>query len=255
MKKDKDGELHKGHRQRVREKYEKSGSESFKDHELLELVLFHAIPYRDTNPIAHRLLDTFGSLGGVFSAKIDALCAVEGVTRNAAILLKTYPDIWRAVCMSRSRDIMFLRSINEAGRLLGSYFTEKTEERSVMLCLDSSLRVLNVSVLYEGSFNSVQISVKKVAETALSNNATAVIIAHNHPAGIAVPSSADRLTTDHIFETLKGLDILLLDHLVFDFNGDCVSFYQSGLLPELPREKKQYESIFVGGRTEPKSDV
>ncbi len=100
-----------------------------------------------------------------------------------------------------------------------------------MLCLDASLRVLNVSVLYEGSFNSVQISVKKVAETALSNNATAVIIAHNHPAGIAVPSSADRLTTDRIFETLKGLDILLLDHLVFDFNGDCVSFYQSGLLP------------------------
>ena len=223
--------MHKGHRQRVREKYEKSGSESFKDHELLELVLFHAIPYRDTNPIAHRLLDTFGSLGGVFSAKIDALCAVEGVTRNAAILLKTYPDIWRAVCMSRSRDIMFLRSIDEAGRLLGSYFTEKTEERSVMLCLDSSLRVLNVSVLYEGSFNSVQISVKKVAETALSNNATAVIIAHNHPAGIAVPSSADRLTTDRIFETLKGLDILLLDHLVSILTATAFRFIKADCFP------------------------
>lgn len=254
MKKEKDESLHKGHRQRIREKYEKFGADAFKDHELLELVLFHAIPYRDTNPIAHRLLDTFGSLVGVFSAKIDALCAVEGMTRNAAILLKTYPDIWRAVCVNRSKEILFIRDINEAGILLGSYFEKKTEERSVMLCLDASLRVLNVSVLYEGSFNSVQISVKKVAETALANNSSAVIIAHNHPAGIAVPSSADRMTTERIFEALKALDILLLDHLVFDFDGDCVSFYQSGLLPELPKDKKQYEKIFVGGRTEPKED-
>ena len=253
MKKDKS--VHSGHRQRVRDKYEKSGSESFKDHELLELVLFHAIPYRDTNPVAHRLLDTFGSLDGVFSAKIDSLCSVPGMTRNAAILLKTYPDIWRAVLQSRVRDVRFLKDINEVGRLLGSYFAERTEERSVMLCLDSSLRVLNTSVLYEGNFNSVQINVKKVAETALANNASAVIIAHNHPSGIALPSSADRLTTDRIFETLKGLDILLLDHLIFDFDGDCVSFYQSGLLPELSNEKKQYESLFVGGRTEAKDNI
>ena len=115
MKKDKDGELHKGHRQRVREKYEKSGSESFKDHELLELVLFHAIPYRDTNPIAHRLLDTFGSLGGVFSAKIDALCAVEGVTRNAAILLNgKYPV---EVCVKHlERPVILLESTDTGAR-------------------------------------------------------------------------------------------------------------------------------------------
>ena len=248
----KDESLHSGHRRRVREKYEKFGAEPFKDHELLEMILFYAIPYRDTNPIAHRLIDEFGSLDGVFSAKTDALASVEGMTKNAALLLKTYPDVTRAVLQSRNRGVRFVRNIGEVGDLLAPYFAEKNEERSVLLCMDGTMRLLNVSVLYEGSFNSVQIGVKKVAETALSNNASVVIVAHNHPYGVALPSAADRMTTDKLFETLKGLDILLLDHLIFDRGGDCVSFYQSGLLHELPPDKKQYASMFADGRSEPK---
>ena len=145
MKKDKDGELHKGHRQRVREKYEKSGSESFKDHELLELVLFHAIPYRDTNPIAHRLLDTFGSLGGVFSAKIDALCAVEGVVPANGGHFCQNLSLYMARGLYEPFPRHYVSSKHRRGVqcLLGSNIqSEETEERSVMLCLDASLRAI-----------------------------------------------------------------------------------------------------------------
>lgn len=221
--------IHTGHRQRMKEEFLRTGAAGLEDHRLLELILFYAIPQGDVNPLAHRLVEEFGSLAGVFHATYDQLLQVPGVGKNTAALLQLIPAA-AARCMKQNASfdgqIVSLWQLQE---LLEPYFFGQRDELAYLVCLDGKSKLLAVRKLGQGVVDTVQIATRKVLEAALACNASQVVLAHNHVSGVACPSQADVDTTLHLKHLLVQADITLLDHLVFA-GGDMVSMNESGLL-------------------------
>lgn len=223
-------ELHTGHRQRLFDRYEQSGLDGFSDIEVLELVLTYAIPRKDTNATAHRLLDTFGTLQTVFEAPQASLEKVEGMTQRAAAMMRLLPQVWARYEVSCRRcDTRCFDTTEACGNYLLPFFRALREERVRILCLDAKCRLLDCREVSTGSVNFASMPIRRIVETALSVNASAVIVAHNHTSGIALPSKEDVDTTMRLKEALTGVDVLLLDHIIVA-DGDYVSLRDSMLL-------------------------
>ena len=159
--------VHEGHRQRKKEQFREHGLDAFADHEALELLLYYAIPRQDTNPIAHRLLERFGSLEGV--------------------------------------EVFYEACLDAKGKLLACYR------------------------LAEGSPDQVTINMRRVVENALNANASLVVLSHNHPSGVALPSKEDNQTTLQIKRALADIGVQLVDHVIVA-DGDFVCLRDNGLL-------------------------
>ncbi len=219
--------IHKGHRERLKQRFLEEGLDNFTDIQVLELLLFYSIQRKDTNPIAHALLDHFGSLSRVLEAPIEELQKVPQITEHSAVLLKLVTELARYYQVDSAQQTEILTTLEDCGKYLVPRFFGRTKETVFLLCLDAKCKVLCCKELGEGSVNSASISVRKVVETALSSNATTVVLAHNHPSGIAVPSSEDIQTTKRIAGALNAVEIYLADHIVVA-DGDYVSMVQSG---------------------------
>ena len=219
--------IHDGHRERLRASFIENGLDSFNELNSLELLLFYAIPRRDTNEIAHRLLDTFGSLSGVMNAEREELMQVEGVGESAATLISLIPQIMRKSCISETSNIRFINGSEDAGKFFVPRFLHKKEETLLMLCLDSLKRIISCTEINCGSVNAVETNIRKIVETALKFRASAVIIAHNHPNGIALPSREDDVSTRLAGNALNTVGIQLVDHIVVA-GEDYVSYADSG---------------------------
>ena len=219
--------IHKDHRQRVRERYLKEGLDGFSEVQVLELLLFYVIPRQDTNPIAHRLLKRFGSLYQVLEAPVEELEKVEGIGPNAALLLSLITAVARVYAVNRTEKQKILRTIEDCGEYLKSFFIGRRSEMVYLLCLDAKCKVLGCREIGEGSVNSANVPIRRIVETALGLNATSVVLAHNHPSGIALPSGEDVLTTHRVAAALSTVDIVLVDHIVVA-DDDYVSMVQSG---------------------------
>lgn len=219
--------IHKDHRQRVRERYLKEGLDGFSEVQVLELLLFYVIPRQDTNPIAHRLIDRFGSLYQVLEAPVEELEKVEGIGPNAALLLSLITAVARVYAVNRTEKQKILRTIEDCGEYLKSFFIGRRSEMVYLLCLDAKCKVLGCREIGEGSVNSANVPIRRIVETALGLNATSVVLAHNHPSGIALPSGEDVLTTHRVAAALSTVDIVLVDHIVVA-DDDYVSMVQSG---------------------------
>lgn len=217
---------HDGHRERLRQRYRKDGMDGFADHEILELLLFYAIPRRDTNPIAHALIDHFGDLASVLEAPPEELEKVKGMNGSAAVLLSLLPAVARRHMSERTNLGRELDTFTKCGEYLLPRFFGLREEAVYLLCLDAKLAVLNCRMLFRGSVNSAAVSVRKIAEIALACGASSVVLAHNHTSGIAVPSREDEETTARVRVALEALDIKLLDHIIVA-NDDFVSMAES----------------------------
>ena len=211
--------IHDGHRQRLKQRFLEEGLESFTDIQVLELLLFFSVPRQDTNPIAHALLDHFGSLYQVLEAPVEELRKVKGVGDQSALLLSLMNDV-----AMREK---ILPTVQACGEYLVPFFFGRKVETVFLLCLDAKCKVLGCKEVGQGSVNSAGISVRKIVETALAANATTVVLAHNHPSGIAVPSSEDVQTTCRVAMALNAVEIQLADHIVVA-DGDYVSMVQSG---------------------------
>lgn len=221
--------IHTGHRKRMREEFMRSGAAGMGDHRLLELLLFYAIPQGDVNPLAHRLVDHFGSLGGVLHATHDQLIGVPGVGDSTAVLLELVPAI-AARCMAENASFDGqIVDIWQLKELLEPYFFGQRDEAAYLVCMDGKSKVLTVRKLGQGVVDAVHIVTRKVLEAALSCNASQVVLAHNHVSGVAVPSHADVDTTQRLKRLLAEAGIDVVDHLIFA-GGDMVSMAQSGLL-------------------------
>ena len=219
--------IHTGHRERVKQRFLEEGLDNFTDIQVLELLLFYAISRRDTNPIAHRLLDHFGSLSQVLEAAPEELKKVKGITDHAAVLLHLIPQLGRYYQVDCIQRVEILNSLDACGAYLVPRFFGRNRETVFLLCLDAKCKVLCCKELSEGSVNSASISVRKVVETALAANATTVVLAHNHPSGIAIPSDEDVQTTRRVAAALSAVEIHLADHIVVA-EDDYVSMVQSG---------------------------
>ena len=221
--------LHAGHRKRMREEFLRTGGAEMEEHRLLELLLFYAIPQGDVNPLAHLLVDHFGSLTGVLHATYDQLVKVKGVGHNTAVLLQLIPAVaarYMRQNASFEHQIVDLWQLRE---LLEPYFFGQRDEVAYLVCMDGNSRLLATRKLGEGVVDTVQIATRKVLEAALDCNASQAVLAHNHVSGVAVPSHADVDTTLRLKRLLAEADISLTDHLIFA-GGDMVSLAQSGLL-------------------------
>jgi DNA repair protein RadC len=219
--------IHEGHRERLKNRFLEHGLESFEDHSVLELLLFYALPRSDVNPIAHALINKFGSLAAVFDAPVGELARVPGIGRSTAEYIKLIPQVSRRYLMSRASFDDILDSTKKAGEYLLPRFYAERDEIVYMVCLDAKCKVLNCKLLFRGSVNSANVSIRKIVENALVYNSTSVIIAHNHTSGIAIPSDEDRMTTRRIEQALKAVDITLSDHIVVA-DDDFVSMADNG---------------------------
>ena len=222
-----DGSIHKGHRERIKTRVLEEGLDNFTDIQVLELLLFYAIPRRDTNPIAHALLNRFGSLSQVLEAPVEELKKVEGIGQEAAVFLQLITAAGRYYLVDKNMQSKVLKTVDQCGQYLLPFFFGRQVETVFLLCLDAKCKVLCCREIGEGSVNSAGISIRKIVETALGANATAVVLAHNHPSGIAIPSGEDIQTTYRIAEALRAVEVHLVDHIVVA-DGDCVSMVLSG---------------------------
>lgn len=219
--------IHAGHRKRLRERFAKEGLDNFNEVNTLELLLFYCISRRDTNPLAHRLLDRFGKLSDVLDAEPSELMKVEGVSENVATYLKLITAVGRYYQVNRASNVKILSTTESCGRYLVPYFRSLKNETVYVLCLDGKCKVLCCKKVGEGNVNSTSISTRRIVEIALSANATTVILAHNHPSGVAIPSLEDVETTKRLARALRTVEILLADHIVVA-DDDFVSLAQSG---------------------------
>ena len=205
---------HDGHRKRLRSRFLTLGLDALQDHEVLELLLFYAQPRKDTNTLARVLLKHFGSIAAILEAPLEELEAVGGIGENAAILLRLITPLSRRYLLSRSEKGLCLTSSQECGEYLLPYFFGATEELVYLLCLDAKCKVLACRLLQTGSVNSASVPLRKAAEIAMACNASAVILAHNHTSGLALPSRADVEVTDQFRVALEPLEIQLVDHII-----------------------------------------
>ena len=219
--------IHDGHRQRLKERFLEEGLDHFTEIQVLELLLFYAIPRKDTNPIAHALLDRFGTLSQVLDAPVAELCKVPGVGENAATLLCLATSVGRYYLVNRISQTEILPTLDACADYLVPHFYGRNVETVFLLCLDAKCKVICCKEVGEGGVNSAGVSVRKIVETALAANATSVVLAHNHPSGVAIPSREDELTTQKIAVALRAVDIHLTDHIVVG-DDDYVSMAQSG---------------------------
>lgn len=222
-----DTSIHKGHRDRLKKRFLEEGLDGFTDIQVLELLLFYVIPRRDTNPVAHNLLNRFGSLTQVLEAPVEELKKVEGIGQEAAVFLNLIPAAGRYYLVDKTMQSKVLKTIDQCGDYLLPFFFGRKVETVFLLCLDAKCKVLCCKEVGEGSVNSAGISVRKIVETALSANATTVVLAHNHPSGVAVPSMEDIQTTARIAAALRAVEVQLVDHIVVA-DDDYVSMVYSG---------------------------
>ena len=221
--------MHEGHRDRVKKRFRQEGLDHFSDIQALELLLFYGIPRVDTNPIAHALLDHFGSLSQVLEASPEELMKVPGVGENAALLLTLIPQMGRFYMVDRSSCVTILQTLEQCANFLVPHFFGRKVETVFILCLDAKCKLLCCKELGEGGPNSTGVSIRKIVETAIGVNAATVVLAHNHPSGVALPSENDRAVTLWVRDALNTMDIRLLDHIIVA-DGDFVSMNQSGYL-------------------------
>ena len=219
--------LHDGHRARMKEKFLEQGLEIFSDHEVLELLLYYAIPRRNTNETAHLLLQRFGTLKNVLKADVRELQDVPGVGRNAATLLKLLYAVGRRLNQPVLPETP-IRTGEQAGEIFAHLLDEERREVLYLMCLDGKGKVLSCQAVAEGGTNVTAVSVRQVVDVALRSGASGVVLAHNHPSGVALPSRADQFMTRQVADALRPLGIRLLDHIVVA-DGDYVSMADSGM--------------------------
>ena len=217
-----------GHRQRIKEKYEKSGIDGWLDYEVLELVLSYAIPRKDTKPIAKELISRFKTINGVLDSDIKELRTINGISNHTALFLNLLKDIAILYLEKGLHNKDLLSSPQVVYDYLKASLKGAVDEEFKTLFLDSRNQLIAIETLKTGTVNRSVVYPRKIVERALYNHAAGVIIAHNHPAGTLQPSQDDSTITNAVKTALETIDIVLLDHIIIGGNG-YFSFKANGL--------------------------
>lgn len=199
------------------------------DAELLELLLRFSTD--DAQVLTERILALYPNIAAVIEADTDALRVIEGMDEQSMLLLRLVPELHRRYFLSRSQGESRLLSGTDFGRFLLPYFYGARDEMVYLLLLDATGKVLNCRLIGHGSVNSANVPMRRLVLEALTANATGVVLAHNHPSGVALPSKEDINLTMRLRAALDALEILLLDHIVIA-DDDFVSMRESGYFRE-----------------------
>jgi len=208
------------HRRRIREKYLKSGLDNWHDYEILELILTHAIPRKDTKPVAKALLRKFKSIRGVFDAEMEELNKVSGIGANAAILINLFKEV---VSLYLLQDLLEQKNVISSPKAVYNYLQASLrgskDEIFKVIFLNTANRPVKAETIHVGTVNKAVVYPRKVVEHALKNKATSVILAHNHPGGSLTPSEDDKNITQALIKALGTVDVNVLDHIIIGLEG------------------------------------
>ena len=209
---------HQDHRSRLRLRFRREGLTHFEDHQILELLLFYAIPRRDVNPLAHRLLEHFGSLSGVLEADYHALMKVPGIGENTATLLTMLPSLCRTYLMDKDTCHPSFADSHKLGSYLVHYFIGETREKLIAILLNNRGEMVDTVVISQGVVNKTDVSIRLITEAAYARHAAAIVLAHNHPDGTSDPSDADVAMTNEFSSVFAKLSLPLIEHYVIAGN-------------------------------------
>lgn len=222
-----------GHRQRLRERMLKEGLDGFQDHELLELLLFQCVPRKDTNKLAHTLLNSFGNLFNVLNAQPEELMLVKGVSDVTACNLSMLKEVWRRYKKEENQKLD-LSSVTEIMKFAQRMVAESYAERVVVVYVDRGTKFLfSEEFAADTDAHSVRLDVKKIVTSAVRVKASGVMLFHCHTEGDCQPSSSDVRITQKLINALSGLEIVLLEHIIFAPEGVYYSFFQDGALDKM----------------------
>lgn len=214
--------LHHQHRQRMKELFRQTDLKGFSEHNILELLLFYAIPRKNTNETAHMLLNEFGSFSAVLDASIESLKRIDGVGIETATFLKLIPAVFSAYQASKTAAKPVILNSESAKKYLSHYFTAATYEKLVVVYIDGKGRVLNECEFYQKCSKMVHVDMVTILQTAVAVKAEGIILAHNHVTDFAVPSSEDIHVTEQLAKLCEPLKIYLCEHLIFAENDVCM---------------------------------
>lgn len=220
---------HEGHRGRMRKRVEEQGFDSLESHEALEYVLYLTNPRKNTNPMAHDLIERFGDFAGVLEATEEDLMTVDGVGPATARMLHLLPEISRYYTRCRATKTS-LKTTEQLVEYLRRLFAGADQERALLLALDSRSRVRANLWLKDGTGNQVSFAIKDVVAAALKGGTDSVVLCHNHPNGVALPSMEDMEATGSIARALGLVNIHLLDHFILT-DTEYFSMRDAGRLP------------------------
>ena len=208
------------HRQRIREKYLKSGLDNWHDYEILELILTYAIPRKDTKPVAKALLRKFKNIRDVFDAEIEELKKINGVGSNAAVLINLFKEV---VSLYLLEDLQEQENVISSPKAVYNYLQASLrgskDEIFKVIFLNTANRPVKAETIHVGTVNKAVVYPRKVVEHALKNKATSVILAHNHPGGSLTPSEDDKNITQALIKALGTVDVNVLDHIIIGLEG------------------------------------
>lgn len=217
-----------GYQRRAVDRFREQGLQTLDEAHVLELLLFFADQPTNAYHLSHALLGRFGSLENVMSAPIEMLEMVPGMETRTATLISLTGQIGRYYQTQHGMDAPeHLKTCRACAEYLRPFFSGQRNEKVYLLCLDSKASVICCREIEEGIVCSANVPIRKIMENVLSLNAVSVVLAHNHPGGLAYPSTDDIVTTRHLAVALDGIDVLLADHIIFA-DSNYVSLAQAG---------------------------
>ncbi len=228
--------IHDGHRERMLAKFSQNGFHGMKDHEKLEIILFFSIPRHDTNELAHLLLNRYHTVSAVMDAPEKELLAFPHITKRTCQLFQMIKETSVLYRMEKGAQKEYMTTLDEIGTYFLVYYGNCIDEKLTVMSLNNKRKFLSCDVVGEGDISSVGVSTRKVVETVLRTRASEVVLCHNHPGGIALPSKADICITEMIRDILEPLGIHLIDHIIVA-GEDYVSLASSAA----------YRDIFIQG--------
>jgi DNA repair protein RadC len=216
-----------GHRNRLRQRFEKSGFEGFHDYEILELLLTYAIPRRDTKPTAKALLEKFKTIQKVFDVPVEKIKEIDGIGENAALFIKILRETIAEYFRETATEKKVFTTLDELVNYLKAVIGGRQNEIVYALYLNSKNELLHSENLGEGTVSEAVAFPRRIVEIALKHNATSVILAHNHPGGLPEPSDNDNLLTNAVKKALMTMNISLQEHVIISDDG-FYSYRKSG---------------------------
>lgn len=228
----------KGHRERVKKRFLEEGPQSFTDEDLLELLLFFNLPFRDTRKLARELLQNFKTLDKVLDASFEELSKVKGLGTKAVLPLKVIHEVAKRYLKSKAMQSEYLRSPQEVYRYLQYEMKNLSKEVFKVIFLDALSRVLGLETLFEGTLTESAVYPREVFAKVLEKKAVSIILVHNHPSGNLKPSKADLDLTKKLILAANLLQFKVLDHLIVSKEG-YFSMAEEGIIASLERELKE----------------
>ena len=221
---------HKGHRIRIRDRVSKEGLDNFQDYQVLEYLLTFVIPYKDTNLMAHQLVNKFGSFHGVLEADADDLKEVDGIKDVAAHFISHLREVFHFYEKDKAKDVVMLSTPTETYNFVKKYLQDKLIEELYLICVTAKNKIVSIEKVSQGNDCQSKVSMRSIIEKMGRAKVSNVILAHNHPKGLPEPSEEDNKFTKAVVANLALNGCHLLDHIIIGDNGEHYSYRSSALI-------------------------